>query len=687
MLLSTGSPKQLDAKTVSYDLTIAYEHVNFTGKEVRAMTINGTIPGPTLYMDEGDDVRIRVRNEMDVETSIHWHGILLPNRQDGVPYLTTPPILPGGTHVFKFPVIQSGTYWYHSHTGLQEQRGVYGSIVIYPNEDTIRPDREYVVVLSDWTDENPESVMRMLKRGTEFYALKKGSVQSLSGALKAKALKETLKNWLVRMPPMDVSDVAYDKFLINGRPQSTLDALPGETIRLRIINASASTYFYAQFAHLPMRLIAADGIDVEPVEVDRLLIAIAETYDAIVRIPAGGGAYEFRVTAQDGSGRASLFLGSGERITAPSVERPNLYKLHGGSHEGQHRADSDPKHGAHPKKEMDHKMPLHDEMSDMKAGMGERPSAPYAHLRSLTSTALDEERPTRRVVLEVSGDMERYVWSFNGKTLHESDEIRVRRGENVRIDFINKTMMHHPIHFHGHFFRVLNGHGDHAPLKHTVDIGPMETRSIEFHASEEKDWFLHCHILYHMDAGMARVVQYEGSRVDSDIAEFREWPSNLLSKDHWYSWADLYALSQMSEGEIVTVNTRNNLRLRGETGWEEREFEMDALYERYFSRFSTALLGVHITDEATRGVIGFRYTLPLLLESETWIDHEGEFRIEVDREIQLTSRLVGHSEIEYDSEHSWDWAVGGSWALSRGLSPAIRYHSDYGFGGGLSLQY
>ena len=233
----------LFAETLEYELRIAEQELSLSGSPAKALTVNGSVPAPVLEFTEGDIARIRVVNTLEEETSIHWHGILLPNRQDGVSYLTTPPILPRSSHTFEFPLIQSGTYWYHSHTGLQEQRGVYGAIVIHPKIEKQKADREYVLVLSDWTDENPAEVLRTLKRGSHYYALKKDAMQSILGASQAGALGSYFHREIMRMPPMDISDVAYDAFLINGRAKLELEASPGELVRLRVVNASASTYF------------------------------------------------------------------------------------------------------------------------------------------------------------------------------------------------------------------------------------------------------------------------------------------------------------------------------------------------------------------------------------------------------------------------------------------------------------
>ncbi len=314
----------LHAEVVEYDITISQQDVNITGISVAAMTINGTIPGPTLQFKEGDTARIHVRNKMAVETSIHWHGLLVPPGMDGVPFISFPPIAPDTTFTYEFPIRQNGTYWYHSHTSLQEQSGVYGSIVIEPKQNKLQVDQDYVVLFSDWTDENPYAVNRTLKRGSEWYAIQKGSGQSILGALRLGMFGDYFKRELQRMPAMDIADVAYDRFLVNGKPETSLHAGPGETVRLRIIDGSATTYFHLEYAGGQMTIIAADGIDVEPVEEDRFLIGVAETYDVLIKVPESG-AYEFRATAHDGSGYTSVWIGSGKYYPAPDVPRPNLY--------------------------------------------------------------------------------------------------------------------------------------------------------------------------------------------------------------------------------------------------------------------------------------------------------------------------------------------------------------------------
>ncbi|HDY88026.1 MAG TPA: hypothetical protein ENH82_07945 [bacterium] len=294
------SCNNLHAGAVSYDLTIDYKDINITGKTVKSMVINNQLPGPTLEFTEGDFARIKVTNNMDVNTTIHWHGLLVPAEQDGVPYINTLPIKPDSTFMYEFPIKQSGTYWYHSHTDLHEQRGLRGAIVIHPKKETLEYDRDLVLLLADWTDEDPKKILANLKKDGDYYALKKGSVQSLYGFIRNNALGKWSKGRWTRMGSMDLSDVGYDAFLANGRKEFHFsDVKPGERIRLRIINGSTSTYFHLQAAEMKLHVVSADGIDVEPFMVDELLIAVAETFDLIFTIP-NKEAFELRATAQDG---------------------------------------------------------------------------------------------------------------------------------------------------------------------------------------------------------------------------------------------------------------------------------------------------------------------------------------------------------------------------------------------------
>ncbi|MEN8142772.1 MAG: multicopper oxidase domain-containing protein [Thermodesulfobacteriota bacterium] len=786
-------------QTTNYDLDIAWQNIAINGKTAEGMTINGHIPGPTLYFTEGDLAKIRVHNSMEVSTSIHWHGILVPPGMDGVPLITQPPIKPGATFTYEFPIRQSGTYWYHSHSGLQEQRGLYGSIVIAPQEEKIRVDQDRVILLSDWTTDSPDYVLKTLKRGSEWYALEKGSAQSIFGAIKAGRLGDYYRRELQRMPPMDIADVAYDYFLANGNPEETIEAKPGERLRLRIINGSATTYFHLEFSGGPMSIVSADGIEVEQIDKKRFLIGVAETYDVLVTVP-GSGAYELRATAHDGSAHTSAWIGSGMRHPAEDIPKPDVYQSmhragisslfaltpagsmgmsdgmvdmgmfdkpgmaamhdmgHGegremSGHSGMDMGNGDshemamtPPASAMGKstmpattdmqKEMTGTtMEMAREMSEEKKEMAQdhlmtpaadthrrrasepqggrsygtrfgllttdaasrghlapdggklRPWTPYGELRSPVATAFPTDKEIRQIRLTLDGDMERYVWLLNNKPLSETDHILIREGEVVRLIMINRTMMHHPMHLHGHFFRVLNGQDDHAPLKHTVNVAPMSTTVIEFYSDEPGDWFFHCHLLYHMKSGMARLVHYQDFRPEEEVQAVRPG----LYKDHWYFRAEAEALSNMTEGFLALANTRIMLEASWEAGWqevEEEEWEAIATAGWYLNRFTSLFIGgrsegIRSEEHESVGLIGLSYLLPLNIETTGWFDSEDESRIIFEKELELTPRIALQGEAEYDSLEKWEGAVGLMYKLTRHLSLEGKWHSEFGFGGGL----
>jgi hypothetical protein len=626
-------------------------------------------------------------------------------------------------------------------------------------------------------------VNRTLKRGSHWYALEKGSAQSIVGAARLGMLGNYFLRELQRMPAMDIADVAYDRFLANGKPDLTLPAGPREKVLLRVINASSSTYFHLEFAGGPLTIVAADGQDVEPIRERRLLVGVAETYDLLIQVP-DAGAYEFRATAHDGSGFVSVWLGSGERHRAAEVPKPNLY--HGMGHLGLRQIFSLTPAGAMgmPDRDVDagrfdrpgmagmdsmemdhsgHAMPMpaplsdgmdHDghvapsapsvespahsghamavpapspeimdhgghalptaletsrsgkrygnrfgflaadiatSMSLAVDGTEPRPWPPYAKLRSTKSTAFPKDKPLREIRLTLDGDMERFVWFFNNRTLDESDAIRIHQGEVVRFILINRTMMHHPIHLHGHFFRVVNGQGDYAPLKHTVDAAPMSTTVIEFDANEVGDWFFHCHLLYHMQNGMARVIEYEGFTVDPQLAALRPG----LSHEAWHAWGQADVLSNMTEGFLRLANTRNILTAAWEWGWQgvdKSEWETIFTWDRYVNRFFTFFAGVDLNGvqrdlEESRAVFGVRYLLPLNLESRTWIDSDGGARIHLEKTFELTPRLALRGETQYDTRHRWEGGSALTYLIHKDVSLVGRWHSDFGFGGGLQIRF
>lgn len=694
------------AKVVEYHLTISKKTVTIGGRSSTALTVNGQVPGPTLRFRQGDIARIHVHNAMTMPTSLHWHGLLVPNGMDGVANLTSPPIPAGGDFDYEFPIRQSGTYWYHSHVDLQEQRGVYGAIVIDPIHKSVAADLDNVVVFSDWTSEDPHTILRNLKRGSEWEAVKKGTAQSLLGASRAQNLGAYWERELLRMPPMDLSDVAYDDFLANGHREIHWSAQPGQRVRVRIIDGGSMTLFYLQYAGGPMKIVSADGQWVRPIEKDRFLISPGETYDVIVQAPTKGS-FELRATAYDGSGLTSVWIGEGERHEAPNVPKPDLYKLampfswgrvfaltpSGSMGMSDERVESGMEHleehsamemHGHP---MDDGGEMHmDHMNHRPNMKNPRPSPPYKDLRALQSTAFSSDWPRRTIRLTLDGDMSRYVWSINNRSLSSSDAIRIKKGEVVRFILINRTMMDHPMHLHGHFFRVLNGQGSYGPLKHTVDVRPMSTTVIEFKADEAGDWFFHCHLLYHMMSGMARVVHYQG--FDS--------VSSSPHPDHWFAWGQLGALTSMTQGYVTASNSHNILTAEWEVGWQKVEktnWESIFTYDRYFNRFLRVFAGSDVLGSGdqpmhkARGIAGVRYLLPLNIESRVWFDTDGGGRLDLDKEFALTARWSLSQRAEYDTHEFWEGVTQLNYMMSRDFSISTQYHSDFGWGGGVMWRF
>lgn len=772
-----GNVNNLPVK--EYTITIKEAVVNKAGKQVKGMTINGSIPGPTLEFTKGEYAVIYVKNEMSVETSVHWHGLLLPNFYDGVPYLTTPPIEPGHMQKYEFPIKQSGTYWYHSHTMLQEQSGVYGSIVIQPKEKTLDYDKELVLMLSDWTNEKPMNVLRNLKRGNEWYGIRKGTSTPLNQVIARGALAAQLNFWKQRMEGADIADVYYPAFLINGKESVNYpDFKPGEKIRLRIIDGAASTSFWMTFGGKTPTLISADGLDVVPVAHNKTFIGVAETYDFIVTIPEDGK-IEFKITAQDGSGTAFAFLGNGKVLPAMDIPKPDKIgmmqkmakmDMKMGAHALKYRPSKDEsvemkkEYGMQMKddmggmnmdeskdskmKEMEHGdmkmmeksndsskmdkkmnhsnmggMNMNDDMKDMKmdhaemAGMKDAKKDKmdgmdlfseynYDYLKSQKKTAYDASIPVNDILLNLTGNMQRYIWSMNGVPLSEADKIKIKGNEVTRITFNNLTMMHHPMHLHGHFFRVINKNGDYSPLKHTVNVPPMQKVTIEFNGKEAGDWFFHCHILYHLMGGMARIVSYDTPR----DPRMKGYPvQNLLDETNkWYSWGIVDAFSQNTNVNLVASNLRNQFNASVEYGYNEN-LEAELTYERYLHDYLRVFGGLNIENEIddsfnefkTVAVAGIRFLTPYLFSLDARIDSDLRPRIGVGRSIMLFPRFAVFGYYEYQLDLGWVndlptnkdyvsetvWSAGAEYFLSRSFSLAGSYDNRFGAGGGLSVRF
>lgn len=724
-------------KTVRYDLYVADTIVTFGKEPTRAIAVNGMIPMPTLTFTEGDTAEIYVHNNLNEETSLHWHGLFLPNRYDGVPYLTQMPIKPHTTHVYRFPIIQHGTHWYHSHSRFQEQIGMYGAFIMHKKQEWDIPTLP--VVLSEWTDMDPEEVHRSLKAATDWFAIKKGTTQSYGEALLSGHLGTKLANEWKRMNAMDVSDVYYDNFLINGKNQDVHPQFKkGDTVRLRVINAGASDYFWLTYSGGKITVVASDGNDVEPVEVDRLIIAVSETYDVVVTIP-DNKRYEFLATPEDRTGSASLWLGSGEKVPAARLPKlkyfagmqmmndmmdmnGNMIEIEGMRMQNQEMDMNTVMYPEitgpeNPEDTTDansvsmnaRPMPMSHDGHSMR-GMDEENAdivtLNYGMLRSPHKTALPAG-PVRELKFELTGNMNRYVWSMDNKTLSESDKILIKKGENLRIILFNNSMMRHPMHLHGHDFRVLNSHGEFAPMKNIIDIMPMERDTIEFAASEPGgDWFFHCHILYHMMSGMGRVFRYEHSPPNPDLPDPTKALQKLFDDDREFHLMGRVGLeSNGSDGEAMYTNTRWKLQTIWHMGYHDRHgYEVETNVGRYLDRmqwwFPYVGFDYHykkvtsqeknwfgqVSNKNNRKtfVAGIQYTLPMLVIADTRIDSEGKVRFQWSREdIAIASRMRFNFMVNTDKEY----AAGFRYIITKYISVSTHYDSDMGLGAGITLNY
>ena len=533
-------------------LTVSESGFDLNGRTGHAITINGNIPAPLIRLREGQNIRLVVENLLDEDTSIHWHGLLVPFQMDGVPGISFPGIPARSTFVYEFPVRQSGTYWYHSHSGLQEQVGHYGPMIIDPaGADPVAYDREHVILLSDWSFLHPHQIFSRLKQEGGFFNRQK---ETLFGRRSESLSREDRQMFArMRMDPSDFADgaVAAYTLLVNGHsPEENWTGLftAGERVRLRIINAAAQTTFNVRIPGLPMRLVATDGVDMRPVEIDEFQIGNAETYDFIVE--PQDRAYTIVAESIDRSAMARATLAPSMGMTAPVPplrERPTLNMRdmgmggmdHGATGHGgtDHGAGTGGAGGA---AGMDHgDMDMRDESKvDFPVGVGVDMIAPnpvdrvgdpgiglenvghrvlnYRQLQSLVANR-DTRVPTRRIDVHLTGNMERFMWSMDGEQLSENPEpYRFARNERVRLRLINDTMMTHPMHLHGHFFEIVNGHGAHQPMKHTVRVLPGGFVDLDLTADAPGDWAFHCHLLYHMHAGMMRVVTVRP--LDRDVA-------------------------------------------------------------------------------------------------------------------------------------------------------------------------
>ena len=521
----------LDAQAGTYDLEIAEGTLELSDGKRAALTINGQTPAPELRFQEGEEVVLNVHNRLDRTTSLHWHGIILPYTQDGVPGISFPGIAPGETFTYRFRIEQSGTYWYHAHSDFQEQEGLYGPLIIEPKgREPYRYDREYTLLLFDWQDEKPERTLSNLKKQADYYNDQQQTVGDFWRDARRDGFMATLRDRLawgdMRMMPTDIADVSGFRFLVNGQDNAqnwTGLFKPGERVRLRLINGSGMSYFDVRIPGLSMTVVQADGNDVLPVTVDQLRIAVAETYDVIVQ-PRDDQAYTVFAESMDrrGYARATLAPRAGMQGEVPELRAPRLLSM---ADMGQAHAGMD--HGSMAAGEMDHaamghampghSMPATADNPDYAAGSGIAPEPVdggrvlvYGDLKALRPFA-GYRAPDRTIELKLTGNMERYFWSFDGQKYSEAEPIRLKHGERVRIRFVNQTMMNHPMHLHGMWMQLDKGNGRLNPLKHVVNVAPGQTLDVDVPADAVGEWAFHCHLIYHMASGMFRKVVVEAA--------------------------------------------------------------------------------------------------------------------------------------------------------------------------------
>ncbi|WP_024299343.1 copper resistance system multicopper oxidase [Methylomicrobium lacus] len=527
----------------TYTLTVAEKSVNLIGTKQTAIVANDSLPAPTLHWREGEEVTLHVINRLQEQTSIHWHGIVLPYQMDGVPGVSFSGIEPGQTFTYRFRLKQNGTYWYHGHSGMQEQQGLFGALVIDPVHPRQKVERDYVLLLSDWPEADPYRTHARLKKQSDYYNFQKRTVVDFFNDISKRGFAETLSDRLdwgqMRMEPTDFADVtgATYHFLVNGQtPEMNWTGLfgPGDRVRLRIINASAMTHFDVRIPGLTMRVIEVDGQPVIPVDVEEFRIAVAETYDVLVE-PKADRAYRLFAEAMDRSGFAAATLTPKIGLLAqmPTL-RPltlltmaDMGPMHGGGHAGHadHQAmpmsgmaeqPPDAEHAEHaapPNHSMheghDASMPATQTEAEAPMRHTEAPAMgsykvlSYQHLMAAAPNR-EWRQADREITLRLTGNMYRYIWSFDDIKYSESEPIRVKFGEHIRFTYVNETMMNHPIHLHGLWQYLDNGNGAYNPKKHVINVPPGKTVSVIVVADAEGEWAFHCHLLYHMDAGMFR---------------------------------------------------------------------------------------------------------------------------------------------------------------------------------------
>lgn len=521
------------AKHHTTDLEISYQPVNYTGQLARGIMVNQQIPGPTLHFKEGDTVTINVHNKLDTEAAIHWHGLLLPWQMDGVLAISQRGIPPGGHFKYHFKLRQSGTYWYHSHAGLQEQEGLYGAIVIDPKTPpAYHYDKDFVIVLSDWSNTRGSHIFRNLKKSGDYYSphfpIQPSLLHFLKDYSKANA-SERNQLWMdyqmmqkMRMGAYDISDIAYDAFLLNGhdkREPWTAKVKVGDVVRLRFIAAGASTFFQVKVDQRTMKMVHIQGNDVQPYPVESFRFGPGETNDVLIKIKDKGPFIIYAESAdQVGAAYGALITDEHQAVNYKAV-KPFPVPIPATREKMMNekkRGISSMMPGLSPSKEKSPKT------------VGNK----YQHLKARVMTNRPQKPIEETINLELSGYMDQYIWFINGTPQYASKPIQLKPGKRYRVVFNNKTMMHHPMHIHGHWFILRNGHGSYDPLLHTLDVAPGSQVVADLDTDASGQWFFHCHMLYHMVAGMARVFQYASL---IEIAKGEEQPKHEIGSTGYHN--------------------------------------------------------------------------------------------------------------------------------------------------------
>jgi FtsP/CotA-like multicopper oxidase with cupredoxin domain len=611
------------------NLVIGYKTVNFAGKHIKAIAVNNQIPGPTLHFKQGDHVTINVYNHLDKGTSIHWHGLLVPWNMDGVINVTQKPIPPGKSFSYRFTLRQSGTYWYHAHAGLQEQRGLYGGIVIDPPHQRFSYNKDFVILLSDWSNTLPEQIFANLKKNGEYYSTLFPHQASLVDFIhdystatpmhKKMILHSYYMMQKMRMGIYDISDIAYDKFLLNGHtkenPWQQLVHV-GDIVRLRFIDAGASSLFNIKIPETGIKVIHVQGNDIVPYNAKSITLAPGETYDVLVKIAKKKPYIIYaESTDQVGSVYGTLLTAKNQPVSLTNIK-------------------------PFPKPKPVHMM--------MPPKSAEETITKYNALKSVVKTN-NPNKPMHVIRIMLSGFMGQYMWFINGKSEWEANPIIIRHGQRYRLIFTNHTMMHHPMHIHGHWFILRNGHGAYDPLLHTIDVPPNATIVADFDANENGQWYFHCHNLYHMKAGMATIFRY---------SSFKHIPNYLSGhKQNWYASGKIHLatdpINNLYKGSLNALigYDRNKLQLYS------REFEMkkskveqadlDIFYWHLLDQFWAIKGGANYVykpavDPYLQPGIGIEGLLPFFIETNLRsYFHSNSFKFDIDfeRETHLYRRL------------------------------------------------